>query len=202
MPGVTGSSPVSSTTSGEKTRRVSNPFGFRCSRAQRSDGSPRRSAKLASVSLIRSAPICRASRIVRAGHQSFKRVKDPVWIHADVMGQLLIPLRRAENGQGSSNRQRIGGHTLIEKNLGAIGQDNVVPVPFQQDADDGAGHDRLVYQSKLLADAKSVLYGAQRSKCLPLSVDWRENLSCRDKAPESMRLTRGARQLGAVARDA
>src|SRR5437016_3535334 len=114
MPGVTGSSPVSSTTSGEKTRRVSKPLGFRCSRLQPSDGSPRRSAKLASVSLIRSAPICRGSRIVRAGHQNFKRVKDPVWIHADVMGQLLlIPLRRAENGQGGSNRQRIGGHTLV-----------------------------------------------------------------------------------------
>src|SRR5207244_10300903 len=133
MPGVTGSSPASSTMSGEKTRRVSNPFGFRCSRAQRSDGSPRRSAKLASVSLIRSAPICRASRIVRAGHQSFKRVKDPVWIHADVMGQLLIPLRRAENGQGSSNRQRIGGHTLVSKNLGAIGQEHVIPVLYTKD---------------------------------------------------------------------
>ena len=72
--------------------------------------SPRRGCL---IHRLASAPICRGSWIVRAGHQSFKRVKDPVWIHADVMGQLLIPLRRAENGQGSSNRQRIDGHTLV-----------------------------------------------------------------------------------------
>src|ERR1700730_16249094 len=131
MPGVTGSSPVSSNTSGVKTRRVSKPFGFRCFEGAspvvrledtidwRALGvvmatiptSSRRDCLIHRLASL--APVCRPSRIVRTRSPRLQGGGDPVWIHADVVSQLLIPLRRAEKGQGSPDRQQMGGHALF-----------------------------------------------------------------------------------------
>jgi len=55
-----------------------------------------------------------------------------------------MPLGRAENGQGSSDRQHVRGDALFQKNLDTVSQDNMVAMTFQQDADNGAGHNRFL----------------------------------------------------------